>query len=161
MEFDRVIALLDELGDADQGVADLRTLASGFRDLAGAALKPAAAAVPPPAPTPAPTPAPAPTEPEIYGDEHTNVLRPVALSKRLPEWRPSIIEERTGATFSGTLELIVSEQGKVLSATLVQKVHPRYDGPLVQAAKGWTFQPATKDGVPVKYRYTLVIRLQK
>jgi tetratricopeptide (TPR) repeat protein len=159
MEFDRVIALLDELGDADQGAADLRTLASGFRDLARAALKPAAAAVPPPAPTP--TPAPAPKEPEIYGDEDANVLRPVALSKRLPQWRPSIIEERTGASFSGTLELVISEQGKVLSATLLQKVHPRYDGPLVQAAKGWKFQPATKDGVPVKYRYTLVIRLQK
>lgn len=158
-EFNRVIALLDELGsNADQGVADLRTLASGFRDLARTALEPPPAPKPTPTPTPPP---PAPPEPAIYGEEHPDVLRPIAISKRLPEWRPTLVEERSGATFTGTLELVISEQGKVLSVRLTQKVHPRFDGPLVEAAKGWTFQPATKKGVPVKYRYTVLIRLAK
>ena len=158
-DFNRVIALLDELGNADQGVADLRTLASGFRDLARAALAPPPA--PKPTPTPTPTPPPAPPEPAVYGEEHADVNRPVALSKRLPEWRPTIAEEHSGAIFTGTLELVISERGKVLSVSLTKKVHPRFDGPLVEAAKGWTFQPATKNGKPVKYRYTVLIRLAK
>ena len=49
-EFDQVIALIDEMGaGADPGLADLRTLASGFRDLSK---------VPEPTPTPTPTPTP-------------------------------------------------------------------------------------------------------
>jgi len=39
-EFDRVIALLGEIGAADQGASDLRTLAAGFRDLAKSAAEP-------------------------------------------------------------------------------------------------------------------------
>ena len=47
-EFDRAIALIDEVGAAnDRALGDLRTLATGFRDLAKAA-----AAPPPPPPTP-------------------------------------------------------------------------------------------------------------
>src|SRR6185436_20258319 len=38
IDFDRVMALLDEMGAADDpGLADLRTLAAGFRDLSKAA----------------------------------------------------------------------------------------------------------------------------
>ena len=47
-EFDRVLALLGEIGTDDAGAADLRTLAVGFRDLARAAVEP------PPAPKPEP-----------------------------------------------------------------------------------------------------------
>jgi tetratricopeptide (TPR) repeat protein len=39
-EFDRVIALLAEIGAADRGASDLRTLAAGFRDLAKSAAEP-------------------------------------------------------------------------------------------------------------------------
>ena len=44
-EFDRVIALLGEIGAADQGATDLRTLATGFRDLAKSAAEPPKPAV--------------------------------------------------------------------------------------------------------------------
>jgi len=157
-DFNRVIALLDEIGGADQGVADLRTLASGFLDLTRTALKPVAA--PPPPPPPAqPVAPPVAAEPDIYGDEHAGITRPVAISRPAPSWRPTPIEERM--TFSGTIELVVSEQGKVISAQIIKSVHGRYDGPLLAAAMNWTFRPATKNGVPVKYRYALVVNLGK
>ncbi len=162
-EFDRVIALLDEVGGSEQGVADLRTLASGFRDLSKAASAP-----PPPPPAPIvvePPPAPAapvrpppPAEPSIYGMDHVDVKRPVAVSKTMPNWRPeNPTEERMN--FTGAVELVISEEGKVLAVALIESVHPRYDAALLDAAKGWTFRPATKNGVAVKFRYAVAVKL--
>jgi Gram-negative bacterial TonB protein C-terminal len=169
--FDKVIALLDEMGGKDnQGVADLRTLAGGFRDLARAG------AAPPPAPEPPPGPqaanvvaevAPLPASPApqkangastIYTTGDADVRRPIAISQVMPQWRPeNLIEERT--TFAGALELVIGEDGKVLSATLLKSVHRRYDAVLLRAAQDWTFRPATRSGKPVKYRYSLAVQL--
>jgi hypothetical protein len=41
----------------------------------------------------------------------------------------------------------------------VQSINPRSDAVLVEAAKTWTFEPATKGGVPVKYRYSVAVKL--
>lgn len=160
-EFDRVLALLGEIGGTDAGVADLRTLASGFRDLAKAASEPPPAPKPEPAPTPTPTPVPAPPkEPEVYGAEHADVKRPTALSKNMPVWVPeNLAEER--ASFVGALELVINEAGRVDSVKLIDSVHPRYNEQLLKAANGWTFRPATKNGVAVKYRYTIAVQLGK
>jgi len=160
-EFDRVLALLGEIGSDDAGVADLRTLSVGFRDLARAAVPPPPAPKPEvPAPQPTPTPAPKPAEPEIYGVEHTNVRRPVSIAKEMPVWVPSNAAEERG-NFVGALELVISETGKVISVKLIDGVHPRYDQDLLKAAAKWTFRPATKNGVPVKYRYTIAVQLGK
>lgn len=160
-EFDRVIALLAEIGGADAGVADLRTLSLGFRDLARAAVEPPPAPKPEPPPAPRPTPTPvASKEPEIYGVEHADVKRPVAISKSMPNWVPgNPTEERSN--YVGALEVVVSETGKVISARLIDSVHPRYDQQLLKAAAGWTFHPATRNGVPVRYRYTMAVQLGK
>jgi len=154
-EFQRVITLVDEMGGSDQGTADLRTLAAGFRDLSKAALQP------PPAPTPTPVAPPvsaAPRPAMIYSDSDAGLTRPFAVSKMLPEWRPNIVESRM--SFAGTIECILTAEGKVESAKMTKSVNPRYDAALLEAAKFWTFQPASKDGVPVKYRYTLNIKLE-
>lgn len=159
-EFDRVIALLEEIGGSEQGTADLRTLAIGFRDLTRAAIKPAALPPPPPAPTPTPTPAAqpiAPKTPTIYSDDDAGVNRPVPTSNPLPEWRPNTIEAKM--SFAGTISLLIGEDGQVLSASMVKSVNPRYDAPLLEAAKKWQFKPATKNGAPVQYRYLLTVRL--
>jgi len=163
-EFDRVLALLGEIGSDAAGVADLRTLSVGFRDLAKAAVAPPPAPKPEtPAPQPTPTPAPAPVkpaEPAIYGIENADVKRPTAVSKEMPLWVPTNTAEERGS-FVGALELVINEQGKVASARLIDGVHPRYDQSLLKAAASWTFRPATKNGVPVKYRYTMAVQLGK
>lgn len=61
--------------------------------------------------------------------------------------------------FRGLLELVINEAGDVTSAALTRNVHPSYDRPLVNTARTWKFQPATKDGTPIKYRMTIEIRL--
>jgi len=153
-EFDRTIALADEAAALDPSVGDLKTLAGGFRDLAKSALKPQP---PAPAPTPA-APAPA-TEPTVYSQSNTNVVKPVPVAKPLPPWHPTPVEARM--SFSGEIELLINEQGQVVSVKLLRTVNPRYDASLLDAAKLWTFQPATKDGVPVRYRYGVTVNLGK
>jgi tetratricopeptide (TPR) repeat protein len=160
-EFNKVIALIDEVGDADPSAADLRTLATGFRDLAKAALAPPRVEAPPSAPpAPAPMNAPLllPPEPVVYGPEDTDVKAPVALTKKLPEWRPENPTEEK-MSYHGAIELVIDEVGRVISASLLESVLPRYDGPLLEAAKHWSFRPATLGGVPVRYRYAVAIRL--
>jgi tetratricopeptide (TPR) repeat protein len=161
-EFDQVLALLDELGSsADQGTADLRTLATGFRELSKAATPP-----PPPPPPPEPvTPPPAavpapPPAPVIYSVANAGVTRPVAVSQPLPEWHPEGPVEAK-LDFNGTLELVIGEDGKVLSAVLTKSIHPRYDPVLLKAVQTWTFRPAMKDGQAVRFRYALAVHLGK
>jgi TonB family protein len=165
-EFDRVVALLEEPGLADvQNMADLRRLATGFRDLSKAAaadvpssaaassnVAAPTAAAPPAAPPPAPEPA------RTHTGEDAGVVPPVVVSRRTPVWRPrNEIEKRR--EFRGLLELVVDEAGDVTSAVLGRSVHPTYDRELVDMARTWKFRPAMKDGVPVKYRMTIEIRL--
>ena len=156
-DFDRALTLLNEISGPAQGAADLRTLTEGFRDLARAAL------TPPVTPTPIPTgvapPPQRPVEPRGYGPEDLDVVAAVPVSAPLPPWRPAFLE--LNQTFAGEIELLISESGKVLSVTLVTSVHPRYDPPLLEAARKWTFTPATKDGVAVRYRYPMPVRVLK
>lgn len=163
LAFDRVVLLLDDMGAADnEELADLRTLAGGFRELSKVAPPP-----PPPSPTvvsaspstiasrvPA-TPTPAA---RIYGPQDQDVTRPVVLARVVPRWRPiNATEERL--QLQGMIEVVVSETGTVQSVAITRSVHPRYDPLLAQAARDWTFRPAMRNGVPVKYRYPSEIRL--
>jgi TonB family protein len=181
-EFDRAIALLDELAASnDPGASDLRTLAAGFRDLCMSTPTPAPAPVAP-APVPvtdgaslppvadkdkvdaqpaagASQPAPATPDPNIvYGAQQTDVKPPVTISRDLPAWRPANpIEAKQ--TLVGVVEVVVAENGTVTSASMLKSILPRYDPLLLQAASSWKFQPATKDGAPVKYRLAMSIQL--
>ena len=160
VEFDRVITLLGEIGAADQGASDLRTLAAGFRDLAKSAAEPPKPAVTESKPAvAAPPPAPVkPAEPVVYGAQHSDVKKPVAMSKPMPEWRPASQTEQK-MIFEGALEFVVGEDGRVVSVRLIESVHPSYDAALLKQAMNWSFKPATKNGVPVRYRYAVSIRL--
>ena len=133
-EFNRVIALLDEIRGGGTDLSDMRTLALAFRDLALVT-----------------------AEPTVYDASHQSVTAPVPLSTPQPVWRPFLFE--LNKSFSGSIALVVSEEGKVLSATLITSVHQRYDAPLLEAAKDWTFKPALRSGVPVRYRLVMPVRV--
>ena len=165
-EFDRVLALLDEPELANvSNMADLRRLAKGFRDLSqAAAAPPASAGAPAKAPDPlatAPPPASAeraPQEPPTFNPGDAGVVPPVAVLRPMPSWLPrNEIDRRR--EFRGVLVLLVDERGDVASAVLGKSVHPAYDTALVEMARTWKFRPATKDGVPVRCRTTIEIRL--
>jgi periplasmic protein TonB len=178
--FDRVMSLVGEIEPGkDQGLSDLATLASGFRDLAKMAVtaKPAAPAPAPAnaaapsgapssstapsstAPSAPPVAPPAPAPPRVvFGPADADVKPPVAISQSLPPWHPDNVLERK-TEYRGLVDLLIDEKGRVLSVAIVRSVNARYDPLLLNAARTWSFKPATKDGRPVQYRSTLAINL--
>jgi TonB family protein len=177
--FDRVVKILDSVDVSEnEELADLRTLAGGFRELSRVAPPPPPPVATAPAPTtasvtgprpgaPASSAAPPGTNrpgpptvktPSVYGPQDEGVVRPVPLARTVPRWRPiNATEERL--ELQGAIELVVGEAGTVLSVTITRSIHPRYDPLILRAAREWTFRPAMKDGVAVKYRYPFDVRL--
>ena len=156
-------SLLMILDDPQMGgrLGDLRTLASGFVDLA------AAAAAPPPEPKkaeapPLAAPAPAvpatPREPHIWTADEPGVTVPVAIRQDVPRV-PSTISAQ--ARERGLLEVIIDEQGRVVNIALRLPIHPMYDPQLLAAAKEWKYKPATVDGTPVKFRKMIQVTVDK
>lgn len=141
-------------------LSDLRTLASGFRDLAITAATPPPPPPPPAAPAPEPSPAAppepiAPVEPRVYemGDE--NVVPPIALRQDLPPFPGTLTMAR-----HGVIAVVIDEGGAVESARMTQSVSRQYDGLAVAAAAQWRYRPARLNGVAVKYLKTVQISVK-
>ena len=127
-------------------LADMRTLAGGFRDLA------VTAAAPPPLPVAAPpavvpSPPPIPRPPRIYTSADADVVSPQAIRQELPAFVGPMILAKQGA-----IEVIIDETGTVELARMVLSVSAPYDSLALKAAQGWRYSPATVRGTPVKYR---------
>ena len=45
------------------------------------------------------------------------------------------------------------------SVALLDPIWPPYDAALLNAARGWRYEPALKDGKPVKFKRVLVINV--
>ena len=155
-QFKDLIALLED-PQMNGKLADLKTLAKGFLDLA------TAAAAPPPEPKrpdpPAASPAPAPPKSDkIWSADDAGVVLPVALRQEVPRVPVNVA---TQARDRGLLELIIDEQGRVTSITIRLSVHPVYDPLLMSAARDWRYRPATVNGVPVKFRKVIQITVEK
>ena len=156
-EFNQVLKMLDEggLGDATgrPPLSDIRTLATGFRDLS------ARAAPPPPAAKveePAPAPTVAASNPNrVYNTGEAQVVPPVMLRQELPPLPRDLVFRR-----QGVLEVIINEAGVVEMATMRVPIDPRYDGFVIAAARQWRYQPATVGGTPVKFRKIIGVRTQ-
>jgi TonB family protein len=157
--FEEMMAVLKEAGsDSNPSIVDLKQLGEGFLKLTYAELTPAQPVQPAPAPV---APAPvrtAPVAPKFFTSGDTDVVPPVELTREMPVWNPTASFDR--ATFNGTLQIDIDERGTVERASLLEPVTPAYDARLLAAAKNWKFQPATKDGMPVKYRKTIAIALR-
>ena len=158
--FDHVLESLADSALAAAGqvppLSDLRTLATGFRELS------LRAAAPPPAPAPAPVapavvdvPAP-PAVARIYGGDEANVVVPGIVRQELPR----LVSSGMLIGRKGVLEIVIDEAGAVESATMRTHIEPRYDSQVVAATKNWKYKPATLSGQPVKFRKLLVIEVK-
>jgi TonB family protein len=154
--------VMDALADADIAdvaarppLSDLKTLAGGFHELT-------AKAIAPPPPPPAPAPAPQITAPppvvrintRVYSVDDAEVRQPVAIRQAIPPYPGTVTGWATGV-----LEVIIDENGEVESASMIVSLSPQYDKATIDAALTWQYRPATLDGVPVKFRKRIQVRL--
>jgi hypothetical protein len=84
----------------------------------------------------------------VYSSTDLDVRPPILIRPQLPP--PLVAERRAGAVNS--MELLVSESGAVLQVRIVEGPRRLPDMMLLSGAKMWKFQPAVKDGDPVRYR---------
>ena len=160
-QFRDLVMLLDD-PQMNGRLSDLRTLATGFLDLSSAAAapppEPAKADPAPSAAAPAPAVPAAPIVPKIYGGDDPGIVSPVATRQVFPAVPSSI----AGMTKDrGILEVIIDEQGRVVSLTLRVGIHPVYDTMLVGAARDWKYKPATLNGTPVRFRKMIQVQVPK
>ncbi|HEV3215370.1 MAG TPA: TonB family protein [Vicinamibacterales bacterium] len=144
-------------------LADLATLAAGFRDLSArsvaAALEAAraqaakAAKEEPPAPLPVPA---GPPVKRIFSAGEPNVVLPVTVRQDFPAY------PRDGASIApqGSVEIVIDETGVVESAIIRSSMNARYDQIVLGATKNWRYQPATLGGAPVKFRKMIAISVK-
>src|SRR5688572_3079383 len=155
-QFDRVLqALADpDLGPAagNSPLADLRTLAAGFRDLS---IKAAARPPEPPAPAVAAVAAPVARK-GIYDGTEPGLTLPVTVRQVLPSFAGDMVARQ-----DGVLELVINETGEVESAVMRTPVNPRYDSIVIATAKNWKYSPATLNGTPVKFRKVIKIAIKR
>lgn len=150
-KFDLVLTLtaspvLKDTPDAE----DLRTLASGFIELARAT----AAARPEPAKAPEPVKV---TEPAPSAAAMPEVVQPTAIRQPIPPI-PSGLNGLGSPTASVRVE--IGADGKVLGAVMQQSAHPLYDRIVLQAARDWLYTPATLNGRAVPSEKVVTIQLR-
>ncbi len=110
----------------------------------------AAARTPPPVSASADSSAPVLVRPDIYSDVD-RIQPPVPVQREVPRWQPPDEAARNG-THRGKIQLVISEDGVVESATVTESVHEAYDASLLEAARKWRYRPATRNGQAVRYR---------
>lgn len=159
-QFKHVMMLLD---DPQMGgrLPDMRVLVAGFLDLSTRAATPAA---PEPKTAAPPTPAVSsnsnivPTPGRVYVAEDEGVTIAVPIKQEVPRVPNTITSQ---ARDRGLLELIIDEQGRVVTVMIRMSVHPIYDTQLLAAARDWKYLPATVGGRPVKFRKMVQITVTK
>jgi TonB family protein len=176
--FADVQALLDDplLRGADADLADLKTLADGFADLS-AKLRPPAAPVLPvatraaagaedaaktdaaatPTGTADPTTADATRGASQVGPGGLRITEPVVIGQAVPSWPPRL---PLGPARRATVMVIIDETGKVTSARIVESLNPVYDELLLDAARRWTYRPATRQGLPIMFTKLVTVTIE-
>jgi TonB family protein len=82
----------------------------------------------------------------IYTAADANVVPPVTINQRIPAF-----PERIRVPRNGVVEVLIDSTGAVESATMIEPVTPQFDRLTLAATRNWQYQPATVNGVPVKY----------
>ena len=147
--FDLVLTLTSDASfNQSADAEDLRTLASGFIELAKAS-----------APAPPPTPAPAaPKAPErTRAPEPPEIVQPVVVKQFIPPVPPEV-GGQGGPVIS--VRVTIGVNGRVTEATVQQSAHPLYDRLVLQASRDWIYQPAMLNGRPVTSEKVITVQLR-
>lgn len=108
---------------------------------------------PGPPPSNPPTPAVASTdgEPDMFTTANGDVIPPVGIRPQLPRELPRDVRREDLAR----IDLVVAADGTVETVKLISTPRDVSDSMWLSAVKAWQFQPALKDGRPVRYLKTV------
>ena len=101
---------------------------------------------------------PAPDLVRTYQAEDAGVFAPVAIQQELPVL-PSVL--LAAARPRGVIEVVIDEQGRVVSMNVKDSIHPAYDAQLLVSARDWKYAPATVAGHPVKFQKLIQIVVKR
>lgn len=148
-KFEQMLQLTDDEGVRDgMLVSELRLLAAGFLDLARAA--PAASAAKVDAPESVVSAAAAAS---------AVVTPPVPVRQDLPRWVPYDAASRQ-AEYKGAVKVMITADGKVEAAEIVSPTDRLYDRQLLNAARGWTYEPARRNGLAIPSEKVVSVHLR-
>jgi len=88
------------------------------------------------------------SDPTVYSAADQGVEPPIGLRPQLPRALPTDVNKDQ----LGQIELLILPDGTVGSVKLLGPHPTIIEAMLLSAAKAWTFQPAMKNGQPVRYR---------
>jgi TonB family protein len=99
-------------------------------------------------------------------------IAPGTLVELGPGVEPPKVVKRNIAEFSAVmkqlkregivkLNVLISENGKVLDVKVLESPHPVLEQAAVRIVKEWTYSPATKNGVPVRVWFPTAINFKK
>ena len=109
---------------------------------------------------PAPAPATLGRAPATAGASAAAVVTPpVPLRQDLPRWVPYDSTSRQ-AEYRGAIKVMISAEGKVQAAEIVTPTDRLYDRQLLNAARGWLYEPARRDGVPIASEKIVAVYLR-
>ncbi len=159
--------LLDEaqkIGAWDRTLAELQLLVDGFLELSREA-EPAIASAPleKTAALDEPLAADAvslPAAPIVARAGDAGVVPPIVVFQAVPQPPAALFDLMKLLHRTGTIDLVIDERGAVEDVTVRQSVNAAYDALLVAAARTWRYQPARRDGVPVRFVKTVAVNVQ-
>lgn len=162
-KFEQLLQLTDDATVRDETlVSELRLLAAGFLDLARSKAPAASPERPQPtaaAPTGSPSPAgtAGTTASPVAGA--AVVTPPIPIRQELPKWLPYDASSR-GAEYKGAVRVTISPEGRVELAEIVAPTDRKYDRELLNAARGWLYQPATRNGEAIRSEKIVSVHLR-
>lgn len=149
---------------ADSGLADLRMLVDGFLALSTSQPPASAPVSKPVASTPVSPATPRPPavrrEKAVYTIDDDDVVPPQIVSQPIPVVPDAPRERVLRARRPMIVNVTVDPSGRVRSASIVVSINSIYDRMVMDAAKSWRYQPATRGGVAVAYEKAVAVRIQ-
>src|SRR5262249_46357507 len=97
--------------------------------------------------------------PSAATSKPTDIVPAIAIKQTMPPWTPLDGVSRQ-ATFTGEIRVHISSLGHVDGAEIVRSVHPVYDRLLVNAARSWEYQPATRNGLATPSEQVIQVQLK-
>jgi TonB family protein len=117
----------------------------------------------PAAPSPAPPPVSRPptradvNSPRVYSIDDEGISPPVAIDQRMPAISGAMGVVIKSLRTNGLVDIVIDETGRVVDAMIRRSLNSSFDAMVLQSARRWKYQPATKDGAPVRYLKTLLL----